>query len=267
MSLKSVIGFVLITFSLSIQAETVRICDDGAEWPPYAYYERESGVADKNKLTGATIDLVAEIFREIDLEYSITLLPWKRCMQEVEYFGTSGKYEVFINGSFNQERHDKFLMSAPLYKTHNGVFYSKKRFPGELPFKSAADLNKFNLCGVHGYNFEPFISAGVTASIATNAKSNADNLTKVIAQRCDFFLSAIEPVYGGHAIGQHVIPEEIMSARIPDTKKFTFYLFVSKSSPRAHELYTNINQAIVKLYENGTTEKIYKNYLPQGTGL
>ena len=86
-------------------------------------------------------------------------------------------------------------------------------------------------------------------------------------QTCDFFLSAIEPVYGSHAIGQHPIPEEIESMPVPGTKKFTFYLFVAKTSPRAFELSTKINQAIIRLKETGALEKIYTKYLPGGSGL
>ena len=248
-------------------AQTVHVCDDQAEWPPYLYYERVNGEPDKSKLTGATVDLLKAIFREINMAYTLDLLPWKRCLYYVENFGLSKKYEVFTDGSYNDERYEKYYISAPLYKTHNGVFYSKKRFPEGLPFIRASELNKYNLCGVLGYNFEPFTSVGVTAEIDTGAPHNRGNLQKLESQRCDFFLSAIEPVYGGQTIGQHIIPKDIVSSPVPGAKKFTFYLFVAKTSPRAFELYAKINQAIIKLQEKGEAEAIFKKYLPTGTGL
>ena len=262
--------FILSVSLFSIQtvfAEAVHICDDAAEWPPYIYYQRVNGKPDKSTITGATVDLLKALFKEIKMEFTIELLPWKRCLTEVDQFGQSGKYEVFVDGSYNEERYNKYYLSTPLYKTHVGVFYSKKRFPEGPPITQASDLNQYRLCGMFGYNFEPFISAGVTTNISTAGKNNTTNFLLLEKQRYDFFLSAIEPVYGSHVIGQHTIPEEIMSFPVLGIKKFTFYLFVAKSSPRAFELYTKINQAIIKLHETGISEAIFKKYLPGGTGL
>jgi len=266
MKTKLITLFLLLSSSI-VMAQPVHICDDAAEWPPYIYYERVNGELDKSKIIGATVDLIKAIFKEINMEYTLDLLPWKRCLEEVARFDTSKEYEVFVDGSYNDERYNKYYLSAPLYKTHNGVFYSKKRFPQGFPITQASDLNKYNLCGVHGYNFEPFISVGVTARIDTGSPNNLGNLDKLKRQRCDFFLSAIEPVYGSHAIGQYIIPDDIVSSPVSGTKKFTFYLFVAKTSPRAFELYTKINQAIIKIQEKGEADAIFKKYLPTGTGL
>ncbi|WP_108650115.1 substrate-binding periplasmic protein [Dongshaea marina] len=261
------IALLFILLPQLSQASLVRICDDNAEWPPYTYYQRDAGKIDKEKLSGATVELMEEVFKEINLEFKIDLIPWKRCLKEVESFDVSKKYEVVINGSFNQQRHQFYYFSHPLYKTHSGIFYSAKKFSGRVPIHNVRDLNQYRLFGISGYNYSPFIEAGVTRKIHTPVKNNSQAFKLLEQNRYDFFLSSVEPVYGSHAIMEHPIPDSIKSALVPGIKSFTFYLMISKTSPRAYELSTRINHALVKLKENGTAEKIFKKYLPGGSGL
>ena len=201
------------------------------------------------------------------MQHTLTLLPWKQCLRQVELFDRAGRYEVFVDGSYTAERAKSYYLSPPLYRTNIGVFYSKKKFPNTPPITQASDLNKYRLCGTFGYNFQPFIAAGLDAEINTTGKTNPTNFMLLTKQRYDFFLSAIQPIYGGHLTGLYVIPDEIASMPVPGVKKFTFYLFVSKTSPRALELSSKINQAVIKLHETGVSNAIFKKYLPGGTSL
>lgn len=256
------ITLLFLVASSAAIAQPVRICNDEAEWPPYTYYPRVDGKPDKSRLTGAVVELLDEIFKINEMEYSMKLLPWKRCLNEVYRFGKNRKYEVFTDGSFSVERTEKYYLSTLIYSTHQGVFYSKKKYPNGVPMQKSSDLNLFTLCGVHGYNYDTY-GLAKEKKIDTGAKTLRHALTKISKLRCDLLPNSLEPVYGGVAVGKYTIPADIASMPIPGMDPTTFHIFVSKSSPRAYELLTKINQAILILQHNGVSKKIFDKYFSE----
>lgn len=251
----------------TVIAQPVNICDDDAGWAPYVYFPMIAGKPDRTKVVGATADLIREVFRIMKMDYTIELLPWARCLLEVHNFGESKKYEMFADGTYTDERAAKYYITTPIYKTHMGAFYSTKKFPDGVSINKPQDLNKFRLCGIRGYNYSPYIEAGVKEEIYQGAGTTKAAIGMVAIGRYDFFLSSVEPVYGSHATGELTIPKYVKHVIVPDTKKYIFRLFVAKTSPRAYELYTKVNQAIIILQGRGEASKIFKKYLPGGDGL
>jgi polar amino acid transport system substrate-binding protein len=254
-------------FSVTLSAQTVEICSDNSDWAPYSYYPRVNGKADKSRQIGITQDLLKEVFKIVGLKYSITPKPWKRCLREVHEFGRTKQFEAFIDGSFSEERVEKYHLSTTIYSTHPGVFYSTKTYPDGLPLKKPSDLNNFRICGVLGWNYEYFYQKyGVLRSkkIDQGAKTLEAALNKVAKGRCDVLENSIEPVYGGVAIGAITFPPGIKSMRLPGVDPLTFHVFIAKTSPRAYELLTKINQALLVIQHNGVSKSIIKKYLPDG---
>jgi len=95
MLLNILVFIVLVSSFANTQADSVNICTDIAEFAPYTYHPRTDNKIDKSKLTGATKEFLDEIFKTINMGYKLDLLPWKRCLSEVENFGTNNNYEVF----------------------------------------------------------------------------------------------------------------------------------------------------------------------------
>ena len=262
---KTGLVFIVLLWMTPVHAKSpVPICiGSGSEWAPYTHYTRVNGKIDKTKLTGAAFDLIHEAFGLMKMTYEVKIMSWKRVQKEVAEYGTHGRCEMSWDASYKPERAEKFYYTAPLYRTHLGVFYSRKRFQNGLYLQSLDDLNRYQLCGVLGYNYSKF---KLKTNIDTGSKTVEKALQKVKRGRCELFLSSIEPVYGGVFIGAHVIPEGIESFPIPGLEK-TFYAFVSKTSPRAEHLLTQLNQAIIILQGSGRAETIFKVYLPQGSGI
>lgn len=260
----------LVTLLLSIstssiaESKEIKVCDDNAEWPPYMYYVREDGKPNKSKLTGATNDLLDRIFEISNIGYSTKMLPWKRCLNEVLEGHT---FEVFADGSSNEERLKKYHRSNTIYKTTEGLFFSKNRFPDGLNLSSAKDLNKYKLCGISGYNYANYYALGVKEDVDTGVNSASKAFQKLSTDRCDVFLSTVEPIFGAVAIKQFSLGSDINHEALPGGKGTFFYLWISKNSTRATMLVDTINTAIDKLYSNGEADAIYKKYLPGGTAL
>jgi len=258
--------FTLICLPNVTIAQPINICDGQMEWPPYTYYQRVNGQPDKLKLTGAVVELLDEVFNLIEMEYTITMLPWKRCTVEVMNFDKTKKYELFINGSFSMERTKEYYLSTPIYETRQGVFYSKKKYPDGPPISKTSDINNFKICGVHGYNLEYlYTDYGLRKDkkIDSGAKSLYAAMRKIKSGYCDILVNSIEPVYGGTIIGKYTIPPDISSIPMPGVEPTTFHIFISKRSPRAYELLTKINQAILILQHNGVSKEIFKKYLSE----
>ena len=248
-------------------AQPVNICDDVAGWAPYVYFPMVDGKQDRSRIEGATADLIKAIFELIEMDYSLKLIPWARCLLEVENFGVHNNYEMLADCTYTDERAKKYWITTPIYKTRMGAFYSTKKFPENFVIKKPQELNQYKLGGVRGYNYKPYIDAGVKDKIYKGSGSNRAAIAMLSLNRFDFFLSAVEPVYGLQEIGEIDIPKHIKHIIVPDTKEYLFRLFVSKTSPRSYELYTKVNQAIISIQSTGVADKIFKKYLPGGDGL
>ncbi len=256
--------FVFFVNISAIHADpVVNICDDKTEWPPYLFMERVNGKPNKNKLQGAMIEILEKITEITGLEFKIELYPWKRCLFEVENFGKNKKYEVFINGSYNEERAQKYYLTAPVYMTSRGYWFSSKKFPDGPDIKCTADLKKYNVLGVLGYNYDEYGFPG-NNGIDAGAKNLKAAFMKLNLGRGDILVQSAPVPYGHKAIGENIITENIVFKKLPDEKPGGFHIFISKSSPRAYELLTKINQAIVILGARGTIDEIIKKYIPCG---
>jgi len=118
-----------------------------------------------------------------------------------------------------------------------------------------------------GYNYASNFALGMKRQMDTGAQNSGNALKKVSSGHCDIFPSDIEPLLGGVAIHQIVMPKNVTYSPFPGAKPHKFYLWVSKNSPRAKKLLTTINTNIEKLQASGAAEKIFKKYLPDGDRL
>ncbi|SMC78176.1 amino acid ABC transporter substrate-binding protein, PAAT family [Desulfocicer vacuolatum DSM 3385] len=243
----------------------VNVCDDEALWPPYLFLVEKNG---EKIPQGAFIDVLDALSRETGFTFKLTLCPWKRCLQEVKDYGKNGKFEIF-NGSWNESRAKDYWMTSPIYFTTASYWYSKKQFPDGPNIKKADDLKKYKVLGVHGYSYsdyhycdkDEFIGIGGIDKSARDLKTAFEMLR---AGRGDILLVNAAVPIGYKYTGEDILFEEVTFQRLPGAKSGGFPIYISKESPRALELLSKINQAVINLVERGVIEKIMKKYLPCG---
>ncbi|CAH0536034.1 substrate-binding periplasmic protein [Vibrio marisflavi] len=236
----------------------VKVCDDASEWPPYTFWQRENGQINKDKLSGASIEVLEEIANLTGIKFDVELTSWKRCLLEVK---KNGKFEVFMDGQFNEERAKDYFITSPVYFTSAGYWYSTDKYPDGLRIETFAELRNYNLCGVLGYNYKGYGFPN-SEGIDTGAASLQKALEKVALGRCDLLLQSAPVPYGFSAIGENIIPEGVVPHKIIEASPGGYRIFVSKRSPRAYELLTKINQAVIILGSRGVIEDIMRKYLP-----
>ena len=106
--------------SAATAATPLKICDDEAGWPPYTFADPKNPQA----IVGASADLLVDILKRAGYEPQITLLPWKRCLVEVE----QGTMSMLINAAYSEERARKYWMTTPYYSIHSALFYRDKKY-------------------------------------------------------------------------------------------------------------------------------------------
>lgn len=249
---------VALAATPALAGDPVAICDDQAEWPPYTYYARSADGIDKTRIEGATVELVAAIFDRIGLEYSYDLLPWNRCMYQVANFAELGRYEIVANASYNKERAQSYYASTPLYQTRYGVAFTLARFPNGPKIDTLDRLRQYQLCAPSGYNIAMY---GLTAAeVSSSNRSYREILNRVSHARCDLGLVSIGVVRGLARIEEWSVPENVILEPLRQIKPITFHLLISRTSPRAQPLTVSINEAIIELQHDGTSDRILEKY-------
>lgn len=255
------ISLALLALSVAINAHAtqppVQIClGDSYEWPPYSFWERVNGEPEQSRLTGYSATLVLKALENLGLDYRIHYMPWARAQQELADFASKGRCEMTWDASFNSTRAGFLYYSVPLYKTRLGLFYSRKRFAEPPQLTLPDDLRQLKVCGVIGFNYQPY---GIDWPLE-RLPTIQQNLEMLDRQRCDFFPSEIEPLLGGITIGTYSDPGQLTPLPLPQQK--TFYLMISKGSPRAHELINRLNQIIIEQQETGEAQRLLERFLP-----
>ncbi|WP_108650590.1 substrate-binding periplasmic protein [Dongshaea marina] len=238
----------------ALQGKTVKICDDGAEWPPFIYYQRDNGNKTKD-VVGYSVDVISDILGKVGAKFTVKLAPWKRCLSDLE----KGKYDMVLNASYNDERAGYAYFSKPFYSLTPSYIYMKAKYPQGLKVSSAKELVNYKVCGLRGYNYKDF---GIESKdINTNTKDFNAVLKKLETGRCEVVLARIEVLLGFAKTGEKLITDGMTYASIPGAKKSDFYMLISKKSKLADPLKADVDKGIMRLEESGELQQMKDKFL------
>ncbi|WP_169719604.1 substrate-binding periplasmic protein [Psychromonas aquimarina] len=250
--------FLSIFVSCALQAadreiELVRICDDSGEWPPFIHYQSREKT---DQIVGFSVDVIEAVFAENNIKFSIELVPWKRCLREVE----SGKYDMLLNASYSEERAEKYYLSSGYYAITPYYFYSRKHNPNGLPIRSKTDLSGYRVGGIIGYNYDYW---GLeTSEVDRDANDYNHLIGKLHRHRVDLFVENLEVIVGFTLLGQNYIDDpDLGYAPIPDALPTLFYMLFSKNE-RGEELMRLVNKSLADMQSSGQLQKLLKSYFP-----
>lgn len=231
----------------------ISICDDENEWPPYSYFQRVDGKK-TDILTGYAVAVIGAIFTNRQIGHKIDMIPWPRCLAVV----TIGKqYAMVLNMSHNAERAKNFLFSRPYYATTAYYYYSKRNNPKGLQIFGPADIRKYRVCGVQGYNYEGY--GMKPGEVDQGAKGFSALISKVQLGRCGVFLEKDEVMTAYAAIGKNYLADpDIGKAPIPGMKPNLFYFAISKRFERAEELRAIIDEELLHMEASGKLGDMWK---------
>ncbi|GAB6073831.1 substrate-binding periplasmic protein [Nautilia lithotrophica] len=251
--------FVFIMISVFLIAKPINICDDSAQWPPFTFLDQNK------KLKGLTIDILNEVFRRINKNYKMELIPWKRCLYLVKNYDKTNKYEMFVDGTYTKQRADDYYITMPIYSTHNVAWFSRNKFSKkEIKNIILHKPNTLRYCDVNGYQTEMYykkLNLSKKIKIDQGAKTSCDVLKKISKNRCDVMIASKEGIIGYSVTGKCKIPKDIAYVDLPVFKETQFYMFISKKYPNAKKLLKAINKALQEMRNDGTYQKLQKKWL------
>ncbi len=227
---------------------TINICSE-AGWPPYID-------VNKNKQNqGYDVDVLKKVFKPNNVNYSIKMLPWKRCVHWTKH---GKKYQIVSSAGSNDERQKNFLFTRDYYSITPSFFYSKARFPDGPGVKSIEDFKQLKVCGVLGFNYSNFLIP--VEDIDTTAKNYTQIVEKMERKRCDVFLAQYEIFIAFSHKGDNYIENYNLTYEpIPGGTKDKYYFMISRKLEYANELKTLIDREINKLETQGELELLLEN--------
>jgi polar amino acid transport system substrate-binding protein len=189
-TLQLIAAFMLQLPMHAAQAQTVEACADRVEVPPFAFAERVNGRA-TGRVVGASVDILAGILETSGRKLEVRLLPWARCLAEVD----AGHVQLALNVSRNEADHKKFHLTRAYFRTHAVALFARSRYPNGLDLREPSAWKGLKVCGFGGHSFEHF---GLDSRVVD--RGTTESYDQVIAKlnlgRCDVFIDSREVIGG-----------------------------------------------------------------------
>ncbi len=229
----------------------IRVCDDIAEWPPFIYKDRNSR-STKTIVKGLSVDVIKDILSTQELKMDLELLPWKRCLSELE---RGHLYDMLLNASYSQERAEKYLFSIAYYTVTPHYFYSKKHYPNGLNILAKENLSQYRVGGMLGYNYSYW---GLQeADVETSGIYSFEVLiSRLHHGTIDLFVENYEVIAGFSKVGRPLLVDKNLHyERVPDMEPTPFYMMFSRT-PRGEALRKLVNTGLQDWKDSGRLKKL-----------
>lgn len=242
--------FFFLLFSLNVlAADKIEVCGDEAGWPPFTYEDPK----EKQKIIGASADIVREVLKRAGYESAITLVPWKRCLTIVE----KGDAQIVMDASYNDERAKKYFISAAYYTIHDGIFYVPAKLGNKPDISNQAVLKNYSFCGIHGYNYEMYPVPADKWDMG--AKNEQSRFQKLKAGHCQLVIGDTEAIKGFAALGQLDLAG-VENFPLVDSKPKEFHMLITRAASGGEKLHKAIEKALAEIRGDGTFAAIFKKY-------
>lgn len=251
------------TASKGLSEYTIRICDDGAEWPPYSYYSKNKS-AKYNQVVGYSIDVINDIFSKHNIRYTATLIPWARCLYEVK---RGKKYHMLLSSASSTKRAVDYLMSDAYYTVQPYYMYSTKHHPHGLDINNSSDLKKYKAGGIFNYDYSHFgyneNNVGFkSGQITTTSKSYEQAIQLLLVNRFALCPIRLEIFLGYKLTGKDFSTINGLSYKpIPNLAPETCHMLVSKNFAHGTELRKLLNAGIKRLKKSGQLKQFLSKYI------
>ncbi|MFW5498988.1 MULTISPECIES: substrate-binding periplasmic protein [unclassified Maridesulfovibrio] len=243
------IFFVLFTS----EAEAVKIRVGGTGyWSPYCYISPD----DPLTLKGFTVEFLKEVFNQPDDELHFLVLPWKRCLVMLE----NNEIDLVLDGSKDSPRLQKFVFSHKIYHLDNALFYLKSRFPNGPQIKTVADVDKFSLGGVFGFNYKvyPF-----DVSMVQQGAKDIETMLKMLERRRFELAIGFEQIVCSRMRLKGIGGGDISYLLMPGVESLRFHIF-GNHTPKTRKLIERINSALQEMSSDGRLTELKRKYGLQG---
>ncbi len=227
--------FILCILTSSVYATTFTLLTE--ELPPYSIRGNGTG-------TGASIDIVSQLFTRANFDYEIIIVPWKRAMR----MSLSNENTCIFPMQRNQEREASYHWISPVLITQTG-FYTRKDSPHKLVTIDDAKgliIGTYNGSAVAEY----LTSWGYNVYMTPR---DAPNIQRLMKKRIDVW--AADTLSAKYLANKH---------KITNMKEQLVYFSTLRAlacNTKVDEVkVTKLQQELKLMYTDGTIEKIISKY-------
>lgn len=232
---------ILFVYCLGSQAASYYLVTE--PYPPYEFQEN-------GKSVGMDVELIELAAKKVGITLRIEFIPWARCIEMMKQGSADGIFSLLHN---NEREAFIYYPPTPLYVARS-VLFARKNYSNKI--EKMEDLKGKQVGVVYGNSYgEVFDRADYIKK-----ESVADHETlmkKLIGRREELILTTEEVGYylsrklGGKDI--HALPFTV--------SKDSFYIGVSKKSPRAKTLLKKLSEGLALIEKTGEAQLIRKKYL------
>ncbi len=244
--------FFLFTllFAMPVQAEKLQVV---TLYSPPAVIEKEGMV------TGFATEIVQEALRRMDIEFHITVMPWKRALFMTRY----GKADAIFYAVKNAEREEWFYYpDEPLVR--ETTILVKRSSDTISVTTDNLDYRKYRLGVGRGYHYGPqvdiFLRKSSFGSVEEATSINL-NFKKLLEDRIDFFLADLNII----RYYMKTIPRKGVDL-VTDTKgnpvildSVDSYLAFSKETVKP-DMVKRFSSVLKEMKTDGSYDKILRSY-------
>jgi polar amino acid transport system substrate-binding protein len=211
------------------------------EWPPYT--------SEQLPENGFLTELMAIIVGEMGMKPEFFFLPWPRATIITKQGGVFGAFPYAIT----VERQKDFYFSEVIHSDTAYMFYHKTRFADKPVFKTVEELRQFNVAALRGDNISRYLKEN---QVNLQELTTPEQLLLML-QKDRVDMVAIEKKVGLSTI-KHLFPEQLREFVMLDKPLLSTgsSLMVSKQYPNALTLLKQFNEALLKIQQNGTYERV-----------
>ncbi|GAK57441.1 extracellular solute-binding protein family 3 [Candidatus Vecturithrix granuli] len=170
-----ILASVFFCNASSVAQTSLKIATE--EWPPYVYEQ-------DGKITGYSIDILNNVFTEMDVTVTYHQYPWKRALKGV-FSGTS---DALFHASKNEERLQYCYYPEEYLAQSRYVFFIRKEDVNRLKFDSFDDLLGHDVGITQGYSYTAELLDFLnTHKLAISTVSDESNLRMLAKGRIEYF--------------------------------------------------------------------------------
>jgi polar amino acid transport system substrate-binding protein len=251
----SIVFFALLSASVAKSAPPpllvdlpLKICGDGAEWPPYHFQQN-------GEYKGYDLEILHAILDPLDISFEFSMPPWKRCQ-----LGTKvGDYQIAVSAAYSLERDQDYVITDAYYSMTPAVV-TTAGFLADQTEVSLEELKQWRVCGIHGYHYS-FVDVD-TLNMVFRGPDYAQTIQKLGGKPCDVVLARREAVLGFNKnMGIQILGSQHRIPTIKGAKTDPFYLLLSREYRQVDQLKKILNQGIQSLKASGKLDGMLNKYL------
>lgn len=247
---------IIVVMSLVTGHGAAASCTLTVGWEPYVPYQF---TGEKGEVTGADIELMRTIAKEIGCQTVFKELPWARQLSELK----NGTLDVAMSASKTPEREAYVRFSIPYRQSEMAIFV-RDGTASQHPLSSLSEIPRadFRLGVIFGYYYgDEFETLKDDPTFASHVDAAADyptNIRKLLHERIDGLLVDDLAVMRAAVRELGVVDQvERHPLHIPGDE---FHIMFSRQSVDP-ELVANVDRTLEKMESDGSIEAIFEEFV------